>query len=65
MESAQKYLIEIGKFIIQIAVFIIAVNAFLVAKIDDAVAMERRLTRIEVQLEQLNKNFSKPTNYNN
>lgn len=64
MEVIQKYLSEVIKFIIQIVIFIFAINNFVVTKIDDAVALEKRLTRIEVQLESLNKNFSKPTIYN-
>ena len=64
MEHAQKYVGELIKFIIQIVVFIFAVNNFVVTKIDDAVALEKRLTRIEVQLESLNKNLNQPTSYN-
>lgn len=59
------YIQETIKFIIQIVIFIFAINNFVITKIDDAVALERRLTRIEVQLETLNKNFVKPTNFNN
>ena len=64
MENVQKYAGDIIKFIIQIVVFIFAVNNFVVTKIDDAVALEKRLTRIEVQLESLNKNLNQPTTYN-
>lgn len=64
METAQKYVGEVIKFIVQIVIFIFAINNFVVTKIDDAVALEKRLTRIEVQLESLNKNFNKPTIFN-